>query len=372
MNLNSKNEVAIEHLSEMLEGQVAVLSSGFLSSSESLKLLNVLRMSDLYRADQNSYMLYPNKELPRFTERNNIPEEEIKNSNLFQLLIKDHNREIIERDILGVYHFNGNFRNADSLLAALNNLDDHYSELVEAEKKQLLASFEKVFHHKSFTGRSGTFYGYEGLGSIYWHMVSKLLIAVQECCLNARENKEDEIVAKGLSEHFHSVKDGIGAHKSPELYGAFPTDPYSHTPGGKGAQQPGMTGQVKEDIIARFGELGIGVEEGKISFNPFLLKMDEFIMESVNFHYCDIHSNPKELMLATNSLCFTYCQVPIVYQISAQEGIEVLFNDGRSKKFDSLTLDKETTYTLFQRDGSINQIKVKIEEGKLMSSLSLE
>ena len=40
----------------------------------------------------------------------------------------------------------------------------------------LLETFEDIFNHKSFTGRSGTFYGYEGLGSIYWHMVSKLVI----------------------------------------------------------------------------------------------------------------------------------------------------------------------------------------------------
>ena len=34
--------------------------------------------------------------------------------------------------------------------------------------------YEEVFDHQSFTGRSGTFYKYEGLGCIYWHMVSKL------------------------------------------------------------------------------------------------------------------------------------------------------------------------------------------------------
>ena len=51
----------------------------------------------------------------------------------------------------------------------------------------------------------------------------------------------------------------------PELYGAFPTDPYSHTPGGKGAQQPGMTGQVKEDLLAALGNSAFGFKEG--SFN---------------------------------------------------------------------------------------------------------
>ena len=53
-----------------------------------------------------------------------------------------------------------------------------------------------------------------------------------------------------MYDHYFEILAGIGAHKSPELYGAFPTDPYSHTPGGKGAQQPGMTGQVKEDLSA--------------------------------------------------------------------------------------------------------------------------
>ena len=72
-------------------------------------------------------------------------------------------------------------------------------------------------------------------------------------------------------------------HKPPTLYGAFPTDPYSHTPEGKGAQQPGMTGQVKEDIISRFGELGVFVEDGTLLFDPCMLRKEEFI------------SNPRQL-----------------------------------------------------------------------------
>ena len=37
-------------------------------------------------------------------------------------------------------------------------------------------------------------------------------------------------------------------NKTPEEYGAFPFDAYSHTPYNSGAKQPGMTGQVKEEI----------------------------------------------------------------------------------------------------------------------------
>ena len=52
-----------------------------------------------------------------------------------------------------------------------------------------------------------------------------------------------------LGEYYFEIKDGLGVKKSPDKYGAFPIDPYSHTPGDGGVKQPGMTGQVKEDII---------------------------------------------------------------------------------------------------------------------------
>ncbi len=70
--------------------------------------------------------------------------------------------------------------------------------------------------------------------------------------------------------------------------GAFPTDPYSHTPGGKGAQQPGMTGQVKEDILCRFGELGMRVSNGVLAFDSSILKASEFIDETQDFEYVDV------------------------------------------------------------------------------------
>ena len=84
------------------------------------------------------------------------------------------------------------------------------------------------------------------------------------------------------------VNAGIGVHKSPELYGAFPTDAYSHTPGGKGAQQPGMTGQVKEDVLSRFGELGVKVRNGAVEFNPEILRTDEFLTTKDVFNYINL------------------------------------------------------------------------------------
>ncbi|MCX6268774.1 MAG: hypothetical protein NTW16_15720, partial [Bacteroidetes bacterium] len=274
----SDQSVSIRHLYEMLEGQVAVLSSGFLSARESLDVLNSLKCSNLFRQDQYSYLLYPDRQLPLFSQKNNIPGSKVKESKLLSKLIAGSDSSILSRDDLGNFHFNGAFRNADVLRKALNHLDPAlYAQLVEEEQDNILALYEELFDHHSFTGRSGTFYGYEGLGSIYWHMVSKLLLAVQECYFKGVYDGADSIVVGKIKDHYYEIKAGIGLNKSPDLYGAFPTDAYSHTPGNAGAQQPGMTGQVKEDYLSRMRELGIHIQNGQIVFQFSLFNPDELL-----------------------------------------------------------------------------------------------
>ena len=363
MTVENDSEISISYLPEMLEGQVAVLSSGMLSPKEALKVLDGLKSSALFREDQYSYILYPNKELPRFDKKNNISAEKVQKSELVMQLIKDGNTQIVEKDILGNYHFNGNFNNANVLKSTLTNLKNgKYKSLVEKDTNLLLEMYEEVFNHKAFTGRSGTFFGYEGLGSIYWHMVSKLLLAVQENCLLAINTKEDEVTIGKLLDHYYEINAGIGVHKSPELYGAFPTDPYSHTPAGKGAQQPGMTGQVKEDILSRIGEVGVSVEDGKITFNTRLLRRNEFLQAAKTFNYIDINHNEAQIQLEANTLCFTYCQLPIVYKLGDKENLEVVFEDNTSRIFDSLSLDATLSKSIFGRKSNINKIVVSLKK----------
>lgn len=361
-NLMTSNEksVAVSYLSEMLEGQVAVLSSQFLTSEEALKVLDALKNSALFREDQYSYLLYPNKQLKGFLERNSIPENLVQQSALLQNLVSEKNTQIIEKDVLGNYHFNGNFKNAGDLESALDDL-----KVGNHEKALILEIFEEVFNHKEFTGRSGTFYGYEGLGSIYWHMVSKLLLAVMEVCQKAiNENASPETVGR-LLEHFYEINEGIGVHKSPELYGAFPTDAYSHTPFGKGAQQPGMTGQVKEDLLSRFGELGILVKDGQLQFKPDLLRKEEFLTEEKTIEYFDVKSNTSSLKLPENSLFFTKCEVPVIYEISETESVEIFNEQCEAKIENSLTINQEDSANIFKRNGKISLIKVKIRKEQL-------
>ena len=361
------SEVALTRLDEMLEGQVAVLSSGYLNASQALEVLTALKQSALFREDQNSYILYPNKSLPGFLQKNNIPASAVASSRLLQKMIEDGNTQIVERDERGVCHFNGNFKNAADLEQALERLSHgHYATWAAEERTQILQIFENVFNHKAFTGRSGTFFAYEGLGSIYWHMVSKLLLATQECALKALQTGADAALCHNLIERYYDIREGIGVHKSPDVYGAFPTDPYSHTPMHRGAQQPGMTGQVKEDILARWGELGVGVEHGCLSFKPTLLKKDEFATAERQVVYVDVTKEWREIPLAKDQLFFTYCQIPVIYALSDTEQIEIFFTNGDTSRIRSLDLDARLSAKIFERTHEIRMLKVSLTEQRLL------
>lgn len=353
----SENSAEVSYLSEMLEGQVAVLSSGYLQPEESLAVLDALKGSSLFREDQYSYILYPNKNLARFLDKNTLPSGAVEANPLLSKLIADGNTELVNRDAQGEDHFNGDFNNADSVDLAMSQLPEKYSELVKKQREAVLVLFEEVFNHKAFTGRSGTFFGYEGLGSIYWHMVSKLLLAAQECCYAAYKKEGNSEVTSRLIDHYYEILAGIGADKSPELYGAFPTDPYSHTPSHRGAQQPGMTGQVKEDVIARFGELGVDVKEGRVSFDPYLLNRKELLQEAREFSYYTKDHGKASINIPANAMAFTLCQVPVVYHFGKSSEIRIEKESGESVKLEGNRLNSDLSKELFGR-GGIKKIEV--------------
>ena len=329
-------KIEIEYLQEMLEGQVAVLSAGLLSPEEALSLLKALRKSRMYEPRQNSYMLYPNKELAMFEAKNCISAGSADKA----LLEKAAAAGIIYADCKGKYHFNGEFRN-------VRFLRDFCEKLPAAKKpkaKELAAIealYEKTFNHQSFTGRSGTFYAYEGLGSIYWHMVSKLLLAAQENTLTAvRAGASDKLI-KELTDAYYEVRAGIGFNKEAEVYGAFPADPYSHTPFQQGAKQPGMTGQVKEEVLTRWGELGLDIVDGCASFKPVILKKSEFFTDGK----------------AAGTLSFTWCGTPVTYKLTNDSSAIIVNGKRRS----GCILTAAETADLFARNGKITGIIVEVK-----------
>jgi hypothetical protein len=316
-------------------------------------LLDALRLSRLYRADQNTYILYPDRKLPGFFEKNNIPAAAIAKSKPLEAMIKSGDRRIVVQDLNGVAHFNAAFRNGALLKKALLALNQP-----QQENEQILALYEEVFDHQSFTGRSGTFYKYEGLGCVYWHMVSKLLLATQEVLNQAACAGEDPALLERLISHYHEIREGIGVHKSPKLFGAIPTDPYSHTPGFAGAQQPGMTGQVKEDFISRLGEMGVAVENGKLCFRRHLVSCNEFLTEARLFSFYDVDGQQRSLKLDPGTMVFTTCQVPVVAHQSGPQKIEITCANGSHSTVEELDLDAEASIAIFERTGAIRRLDV--------------
>jgi hypothetical protein len=202
-------------------------------------------------------------------------------------------------------------------------------------------------------------YKYEGLGCIYWHMVSKLLLVAGETVMQAGENGAGPDVFTSLLECYREIKDGIGVHSSPAEYGAFPTDPYSHTTGFSGVQQPGMTGQVKEDILSRFMELGVIVDGGEICFRPLMLRRDEFIQDAAVWRFPAAGAETG-VHLDGNSLAFSLCGVPVVYRLSDAQEIRIFEKAGKSSRLPGNCLGAEFSRSLFKRNGLIERIEVDI------------
>jgi hypothetical protein len=285
----------IGRLQLMLEGQVAVLDSGLLCPQDAVTLLDALRGSDLYAPDRGSYLLYPDRELPAFVDGNRVSGSDAAAIPVLRDLAARGDRSVLVADRAGDWHFAGDIRNAFDVTAALDAVAARGVEVTAADREAILDVFEKTFHHHDFTGRSGRFFAYEGLGSIYWHMVGKLVLAASGQVTSARAGGADPDVVAALRRGYEELLAGLGFRRSALEYGAFPTDPYSHTPGrGSGARQPGMTGQVKEAILVRWGQLGIRVADGRLSFDPVLL--------------------PGAELGDSGSLDFTFCGVPVTYR----------------------------------------------------------
>ena len=206
-------------------------------------------------------------------------------------------------------------------------------------------------------------YAYEGLGSIYWHMVSKLLLAALENFRKALEQGADPVVIGKLADCYFDIREGIGFNKTPENYGAFPTDPYSHTPGFAGAKQPGMTGQVKEEVITRLMELGVIVEDGCIRFNPFILRRSEFLAAADTLVYFDLNGDQQSLSLSVGQLGFTYCQVPVIYSLAEHTTIKVNFTDGTSRVIASNLIDADLSMQIFDKQSAVTCIEVALTPG---------
>jgi hypothetical protein len=114
-----------------------------------------------------------------------------------------------------------------------------------------------------------------------------------------------------------------------------------------------MTGQVKEDLISRLGEMGLTVRDGRVCFTARLLDPAEFLTNPATFHFYDVDGTERTLDLAPGTLAFTTCQVPVVAHREGPQHIEIA---GETLK--GLDLDAQTSAALFNRTGEVRRLDV--------------
>jgi len=339
-----RDRASVQHLGPMLEGQVAILESGLLDGADAVALLRALRASDMYRPDQHSYLLYPDRALTPFLARNTLKGEP-----------PTRDPALFAADRTGAWHFQADLSTIGDVQRQLDRLDA--SPDVRAAVLELWRS---TFAHDEFTGRSGSFFMFEGLGSVYWHMIAKLLLATEA----SQRRAVDPATAAELRELYDDIRDGLNFRKTAASFGAFPTDAHSHTPSHRGAQQPGMTGQVKEQILTRFGELGVDVVEGRLRFDPRLLHLDEFSDEAWVFDWLDVAGTERSCSMPSGSLAFTCCQVPVCYLLDDASVIWLERADGLTEVVEGSELDREASLAIFERRGTYTRVTVGLPRAR--------
>jgi len=80
----------------------------------------------------------------------------------------------------------------------------------------------------------------------------------------------------------------------------------------------------------------------------------------------DLHGRPRTIPLSAGSLAFTFCQIPVIYELTeAAPSIRIERSDGSSLERAGMTLEAEIAAALFDRQGGIDQIRVGIPPAML-------
>ncbi len=348
----------VEHLTEMLEGQVAVIESGVLDPDDCADVVDALFGSAMYRADQDSFMLYPARQLPSFLDKNVVPRAVVNGNPLLAALDAAAEESIIATDVDGRVRFTVDATTRDDLADRLDRLAsiESWRDLVREHRAATIRAYEETFGHPSYTGRSGSMYGYEGIGSIYWHMVAKLVVALQDAVFRAISSEAPPDVVGRLVDGYWRVRSGLGSSKAPSEHGAIPIDPYSHTPAHAGAQQPGMTGLVKEEILVRLAEVGIVIDRGEITFDPTFVRRSELLDRREEWSSLTTSLEWSATNLGPGSLGSTVCQVPIVVTGAPEASVEAEFTDGTTRRWDGRSLGTEASSMIFSRSGEVVRV----------------
>ena len=126
-----------------------------------------------------------------------------------------------------------------------------------------------------------------------------------------------------------------------------------------------MTGQVKEEILTRKGELGVRIRHGRIHFEPTLLKRSEFFTTAHDFRHIEIDGQGTTWCLPERTLAFSLFQVPVSYTLALHPSIAVERVDGAIDTFEGSVMPLRESTDLFLRSGLIRRVSINISEDRI-------
>ena len=129
-----------------------------------------------------------------------------------------------------------------------------------------------------------------------------------------------------------------------------------------------MTGQVKEEVLCRFAELGVRIAEGIVRFQPRLLRKQEFVTEPRELCFLDVNGDWQTLAVPAAGLAFTWCQVPVVYDLDddAEPSLTITYDDDSQETISELALPAAASVELFKRSGRVRRIDARLRTDLLL------
>ena len=196
--------------------------------------------------------VYPDS-IAGISEKNTMPEGSISGYSLLKQLIAAGNRQVIEKDINGSIHFNGNFRNAQDLESALDELvilipfwwEAIYTTAFEsAVRSQIFRKIELFSPAKAWGQSTGTWFQ----NCCFWKLKKPV---PGPWASNPELQNRTGLSTTTINQRRHRCT------QSPStLWCISNWSLFAHA-SRCWAQQPGMTGRWREDILSRMAELGI-------------------------------------------------------------------------------------------------------------------
>ena len=86
-----------------------------------------------------------------------------------------------------------------------------------------------------------------------------------------------------------------------------------------------------------------------------------------DFTFINIYKQKIHTTVDKNQLAFTYCQVPVMYNLDDTDWqIEIQLNDGSNEEIKGRKINKKLSASIFKRNGNVRRINLRCPASELL------